>query len=170
MASATAGYCPPTRCANRPNRLRDVDAVVTNILACPTARPYPPQATGPRQVAMWLEPTDARRVETAPCGRWRLRRPARGWPRRLASAIPDAFTTLRSPGSPSPRRCHCRITRLRPFALRSVGGRGHPGDVQDAIKCAALHGRACGKCRCGPVSDPWLFDWLAQRLRQPRPD
>ena len=43
----------------------------------------------------------------------------------------------------------------------------HPGHIQDAIKCAALHDARLWEV---PVrarySDPQLFEWLAQALRQ----
>lgn len=154
------------------SRLRDVDAVVTNI-GVPDGRAAPPQATGPRQVAMWLEPTDARRVED---GALRPLADFAGQPGVAAAAgigNPERFfTTLRSQGIalaetlPLPDHhdyARSPFDRLAAAAILVTS--------KDAIKCAALHDARLWEVpvRAG-FSDPWLFDWLAQRLRQPRPD
>lgn len=154
------------------SRLRDVDAVITNIGTSGAA----PQAAGaeaaarPRQVRMWLEPDDARQVEghaVRPLAAFA------GQPRIAAAAgigNPERFfTTLRTAG----------ITLETTLALPDHHGyavtpfQALNADAilvtsKDAIKCAAL-----GDARLWEVpvracfSDPGLFDWLAHALRQP---
>ena len=148
------------------SRLREVDAVVTNV-----GVPGPPEAAPaarPRQARMWLEPGDARQIEG---GATRPLAAFAGRPGVAAAAgigNPQRFfATLRAPASrPSPRwRCLTTMTTRSPHS--GTGMPKHPGHIQDAIKCAALHDARLWEV---PVrarySDPQLFEWLAQALRQ----
>ena len=84
------------------SRLREVDAVVTNV-----GVPGPPEAAPaarPRQARMWLEPGDARQIEAARPVRWR-RSPGRpGVAAAAGIGNPQRFfATLRGAGiTPEP--------------------------------------------------------------------
>ena len=151
-------------------RLREVDVVVTNI-GTPDGQP-PAASAGqrPRQVRMWLEPDDARQVSgrgTRPLAAFA------GQPRVAAAAgigNPERFfATLRGAG----------IRLETALALPDHHGYAESPfqtltaeailvTSKDAIKCAELNDARLWEVpvRAG-FSDPQLFDWLAQALRQP---
>ncbi|ADP17462.1 tetraacyldisaccharide 4'-kinase [Achromobacter xylosoxidans A8] len=151
-------------------RLREVDVVVTNI-GTPDGQPQALGATGqPRQVRMWLEPGDTRQISG------RGKRPLAafaGLPRVAAAAgigNPERFfTTLRGAGitlaTALPLPDHHAYTES-PF--RALTADAILVTSKDAIKCAALDDPRLWEVpvRAG-FSDPQLFDWLAQALRQP---
>ncbi|MFD4840595.1 tetraacyldisaccharide 4'-kinase [Achromobacter sp. NPDC058515] len=152
------------------SRLRDVDAVVTNI-GTPAGTPDAAGAGGrPRQVRMWLEPGDARQVE----GRATRPLPAfAGLPRIAAAAgigNPERFfTTLRAAGITLettlalPDHHDYAVTPFQTLKADTI-----LVTSKDAIKCAALDDPRLWEVpvRAG-FSDPQLFDWLAQALRRP---
>lgn len=150
------------------SRLREVDAVVTNI-GTAAGDAAPPQPAGPRQVAMWLEPAEARRIED---GAMRPLASFAGRPGVAAAAgigNPERFfTTLRAQGitlaATLPLPDHHDYARS-PF--QALAAAAILVTSKDAIKCAALHDARLWEV---PVrarfSDPHLFDWLARRLRQ----
>ncbi|MGE8691309.1 MAG: tetraacyldisaccharide 4'-kinase [Achromobacter sp.] len=151
------------------SRLREVDAVVTNIGA-PDRRPPQAAAGRPRQVRMWLEPGDARQIEGG--GRRPLAAFA-GQPRIAAAAgigNPERFfATLRAAGiAPEATLALPDHHDYAESPFRTLAADAILVTSKDAIKCAAL-----GDARLWEVpvragfSDPELFDWLAQALRQP---
>lgn len=150
------------------SRLREVDAVITNI-GVPGGHAAAPSGPGPRQVAMWLEPDDARQIEGG------ARRPLAafaGQPDVAAAAgigNPERFfATLRTQGItlaatlPLPDHHDYATSPFKALAARTI-----LVTSKDAIKCAALHDARLWEVpvRAG-FSDPRLFDWLAQTLRQ----
>ena len=153
------------------SRLHEVDAVITNI-GVPDGRAAPPAGAGPRQVAMWLEPDEARQIEGG------ARRPLAafaGQPDVAAAAgigNPERFfTTLRTQGialaATLPLPDHHDYARS-PF--QALTAQTILVTSKDAIKCAALRDARLWEVpvRAG-FSDPQLFDWLAQTLRQRAP-
>lgn len=151
------------------SRLREVDAVITNI-GLPDGRPAVSSRDRPRQVAMWLEPGDARQIEG---GAVRPLATFAGQPGVAAAAgigNPERFfSTLRAQGitldatMPLPDHHDYAASPFQALTAQTV-----LVTSKDAIKCAALHDARLWEV---PVqagfSDPQLFDWLAQALRQP---
>jgi tetraacyldisaccharide 4'-kinase len=152
------------------SRLREVDAVVTNI---GTADGRPPAAAAgarPRQVRMWLEPGEARQIEG---GATRPLAAFAGQPRVAAAAgigNPERFfATLRAAGiAPETTLALPDHHDYAESPFRALAADAILVTSKDAIKCAAL-----GDARLWEVpvragfSDPQLFDWLAQALRRP---
>ncbi|MGK8839505.1 tetraacyldisaccharide 4'-kinase [Achromobacter xylosoxidans] len=153
------------------SRLREVDAVITNI-DVPDGRAAASTGMGPRQVDMWLEPGEARQIEGG------ARRPLAtfaGQPDVAAAAgigNPERFfSTLRSQGItlaatlPLPDHHDYASSPFQALAAQTI-----LVTSKDAIKCAALHDARLWEVpvRAG-FSDPQLFDWLAQALRQRTP-
>ena len=153
------------------SRLADVDAVVTNI-GTPGAEPAPPAGGRPRQVRMWLEPGDARRIEG------RATRPLAafsGQPRIAAAAgigNPERFfTTLRAAGItlsatlPLPDHHDYAVSPFQGLAADAI-----LVTSKDAIKCGALNDARLWEVPVqAAFSDAGLFDWLAQALGAARP-
>ncbi|WP_332608702.1 tetraacyldisaccharide 4'-kinase [Achromobacter sp. ESBL13] len=157
-------------------RLQDVDVLITNIgTADGAGEPANADATPPlrpRPVRMWLEPGDARHIED---GATRALSAFAGQPRVAAAAgigNPDRFfSTLRAagiePDATLPLPDHHDYADS-PF-------RGLTADAilvtsKDAIKCAALHDARLWEVPVqAAFSDPGLFDWLAQALRDRAP-
>ena len=150
-------------------RLLEVDAVVTNV-GTPGGQAQPAGAGGrPRQVRMWLEPGQARQIEggaTQPLADFA------GQPRIAAAAgigNPERFfATLRAAGiAPQPTLALPDHHDYAESPFKAVAADAILVTSKDAIKCAAL-----GDARLWEVpvragfSDPDLFDWLAQALRQ----
>ncbi|KRC85743.1 Tetraacyldisaccharide 4'-kinase [compost metagenome] len=151
------------------SRLNEVDAVVTNI-GTPAGAPDSRGAEGrPRQVRMWLEPGDAKRIEghaTRPLSAFA------GQPRIAAAAgigNPERFfTTLRTAG----------ITLASSLALpdhhdygvspfQDLAADAILVTSKDAIKCGALNDARLWEVPVrAAFSDPQLFDWLARALRE----
>lgn len=153
------------------NRLREVDVVITNI-GVPDGHAAAPSGAGPRQVAMWLEPDDARQVE--------------GGARRPLAAFADRPDVAAAAGIGNPERFFATL-RAHGITLAATLSLPDHHDYasspfqglaaqtilvtsKDAIKCAALHDARLWEVpvRAG-FSDPLLFDWLAQSLRQRAP-
>jgi len=150
-------------------RLLEVDAVVTNVGA-PGGQAQPACAGGrPRQVRMWLEPGQARQIEG---GATRPLADFAAQPRVAAAAgigNPERFfTTLRAAGiAPQPALALPDHHDYAESPFKALAADAILVTSKDAIKCAAL-----GDARLWEVpvrarfSDPELFDWLAQALRQ----
>ncbi|PQZ69808.1 tetraacyldisaccharide 4'-kinase [Achromobacter sp. MYb9] len=153
------------------SRLQDVDAVVTNI-GTPNG-PSPTIGTArPRHVQMWLEPGAARQIEG---GATRALSAYAGQPRIAAAAgigNPERFfSTLRAAGitlaSTLPLPDHHDYADS-PFQAMTADA--ILVTSKDAIKCAALHDSRLWEVPVqAAFSDPQLFDWLAQALRQRAP-
>jgi len=153
------------------SRLQDVDAVVTNI-GTPDGRSPTIGTARPRHVQMWLEPGAARQIEG---GATRALSAYAGQPRIAAAAgigNPERFfTTLRAAGItlaatlPLPDHhdyADSPFTAMTADAILVTS--------KDAIKCAALHDSRLWEVPVqAAFSDPQLFDWLAQALRQRAP-
>lgn len=149
------------------SRLREVDAVVTNV-----GVPGPPEAAPaarPRQARMWLEPGDARQIEG---GATRPLAAFAGRPGVAAAAgigNPQRFfATLRGAGiTPEPALALPDHHDYAQSPFRDWHAESILVTSKDAIKCAALHDARLWEV---PVrarySDPQLFEWLAQALRQ----
>jgi len=119
---------------------------------------------------MWLKPGDARQIEG---GATRPLAAFAGQPNVAASAgigNPERFfSTLRAQGItldatlPLPDHHDYAESPFKTLTAQTV-----LVTSKDAIKCAALHDARLWEV---PVqagfSDPQLFDWLAQALRQP---
>jgi tetraacyldisaccharide 4'-kinase len=152
------------------SRLREVDAVVTNI-GTADGRPQAAAAGArPRQVRMWLEPGEARQIEG---GATRPLAAFAGQPRVAAAAgigNPERFfATLRAAGiAPETTLALPDHHDYAESPFRALAADAILVTSKDAIKCAAL-----GDARLWEVpvragfSDPQLFDWLAQALRRP---
>ncbi|SSW62849.1 tetraacyldisaccharide 4'-kinase [Achromobacter agilis] len=152
------------------SRLREVDAVVTNT-SVPGAPPPAAGASGrPRQVRMWLEPGEARQIES---GGTRPLASFAGQPRIAAAAgigNPERFfATLRAAGiAPETTLALPDHHDYAESPFRTLAADAILITSKDAIKCGAL-----GDARLWEVpvragfSDPELFDWLAQALPQP---
>lgn len=151
------------------SRLQDVDVVVTNI-GTADGRPANTGNGRPRQVRMWLEPGDTRQIET---GATRPLSAYAGQPRIAAAAgigNPERFfTTLRVAGItldatlPLPDHHDYAESPFQTLAADTI-----LVTSKDAIKCAALHDARLWEVPVeAAFSDPGLFDWLAQALRQP---
>ncbi|MDH3063891.1 tetraacyldisaccharide 4'-kinase [Achromobacter insolitus] len=153
-----------------PERLREVDVVVTNI-GTPSQEPPGASAGGrPRQVRMWLEPDGTRQVSghgRRPLGDFA------GQPRIAAAAgigNPERFfTTLRSAGI----QLETALALPDHHDYAESPFQALKADVilvtsKDAIKCSALNDARLWEVpvRAG-FSDPQLFDWLAQALPPP---
>ncbi|QKQ46711.1 MULTISPECIES: tetraacyldisaccharide 4'-kinase [Achromobacter] len=150
-------------------RLLEVDAVVTNV-GTPGGRAQPACAGGrPRQVRMWLEPGQARQIEG---GATRPLADFAAQPRVAAAAgigNPERFfATLRAAGiAPQPALALPDHHDYAESPFKALAADAILVTSKDAIKCAAL-----GDARLWEVpvragfSDPELFDWLAQALRQ----
>ncbi|WP_088159315.1 tetraacyldisaccharide 4'-kinase [Achromobacter xylosoxidans] len=151
-------------------RLREVDVVVTNIGTPDGQPPVASAGQRPRQVRMWLEPGDTRQVSG------RGARPLAdfaGQPRIAAAAgigNPERFfTTLRSAGIQL--ETALALPDHHDYAespFQALTAEAILVTSKDAIKCAALNDARLWEVpvRAG-FSDPQLFDWLAQALRQP---
>lgn len=153
------------------SRLQDVDVVVTNI-GDDDGRPQLPGGPRPRQVRMWLQPGDTRQIEggaTLPLSAFA------GQPRIAAAAgigNPERFfTTLRAAGIqlattlPLPDHHDYSDSPFQSLTADTI-----LVTSKDAIKCAALHDARIWEVPVqAAFSDPQLFDWLAQALRQPKP-
>ena len=122
------------------SRLREVDAVITNI-GLPDGRPAASPGERPRQVAMWLKPGDARQIEG---GATRPLAAFAGQPNVAASAgigNPERFfSTLRAQGItldatlPLPDHHDYAESPFKTLTAQTV-----LVTSKDAIKCAALH-------------------------------
>jgi tetraacyldisaccharide 4'-kinase len=151
------------------SRLREVDVVVTNI-GTPDGRPADTGDARPRPVRMWLEPGDTRNIENG------ATRPlsAHAGQARVAAAAgignPERFfTTLRAAGVtldatlPLPDHHDYADSPFQAMTSDTI-----LVTSKDAIKCAALHDARLWEVPVqAAFSDPRLFDWLAQALRQP---
>ncbi len=151
-------------------RLREVDAVVTNI-GTPDGQPATASSgVQPRQVRMWLEPGDARQItgrDTRPLTAFA------GQPRIAAAAgigNPERFfATLRGAGI----RLETALALPDHHDYAVSPFQAVQADVilvtsKDAIKCAALNDPRLWEVPVrAAFSDPQLFDWLARTLRQP---
>ena len=153
------------------SRLQDVDVVVTNI-GTADGRPAATGNARPRQVRMWLEPGETRQIEG---GATRPLSAYAGQPRIAAAAgigNPERFfATLRAAGialdSTLPLPDHHDYAES-PF--QAITAETILVTSKDAIKCAALHDARLWEVPVqAAFSDPQLFDWLAQALRQPAP-
>ena len=152
------------------SRLREVDAVVTNVGVAKAASGAP--GGRPRQVSMWLEPGAARQIEG---GATRPLASFAGQPRIAAAAgigNPERFfATLRAAGvAPHATLALPDHHDYAESPFRALAADAILVTSKDAIKCAAL-----GDPRLWEVpvqagfSDPQLFDWLAQALRAGHP-
>ncbi|MGH8815951.1 tetraacyldisaccharide 4'-kinase [Achromobacter pestifer] len=152
------------------SRLQEVDAIITNI-GTPDGRPALATGARPRQVRMWLEPGEARRIE----GRGTRPLSAFAGQARIAAAAgignPERFfTTLRAAGLtldatlPLPDHHDYADSPFQALAADTI-----LVTSKDAIKCADLHDARLWEVPVqAAFSDPQLFDWLAQALRQPK--
>ena len=134
--------------------------------------PGPPEAAPaarPRQARMWLEPGDARQIEG---GATRPLAAFAGRPGVAAAAgigNPQRFfATLRGAGiTPEPALALPDHHDYAQSPFRDWHAESILVTSKDAIKCAALHDARLWEV---PVrarySDPQLFEWLAQALRQ----
>lgn len=151
------------------SRLNDVDAVVTNIGTPPGV----PDASGadsrPRQVRMWLEPGDAKRIEghatrplSAFSGQARIAAAAGiGNPERFFTTLRAAGITLDSTLA-LPDHHDYAVSPFQDLAADAV-----LVTSKDAIKCGALNDARLWEVPVrAAFSDPRLFDWLAEALRQ----
>ncbi len=151
-------------------RLREVDAVVTNI-GTPDGQPATASpGAQPRQVRMWLEPGDARQIagrDVRPLSAFA------GQPRIAAAAgigNPERFfATLRGAGIrletalALPDHHDYAVSPFQALAADTI-----LVTSKDAIKCAALNDPRLWEVPVrAAFSDPHLFDWLAQALRRP---
>lgn len=137
------------------SRLREVDAVITNI-GVPDGRAAASTGMGPRQSTCGWSLERRARSRAARAGRWPPSPASRTWQRPPASAIPNASSApCARRASHWRRRCRCPTTTTTPVHRSRRWPRrpswSRPRTRSSAPRCTM---RACGKCRCGPVFRP----------------